>query len=232
MGSTERRARQKDATREKILAAARDLFVREGFEAVSMRRIAEAIEYTAAAIYTHFKDKTELLMALADADFGLLRESMRDADSIADPVERLRAGGRAYIRFALSHPHHYRLMFMTTWPHIQPAACGIEHGNADEDAFCCLHETVARCIGEGRFRPEYSDPQKVTQLCWAAVHGVVSLFITHGEDPWVQFRAPRETAEMLLNASLDGMLMPAQARARTARPKARALARTTKGARR
>jgi hypothetical protein len=206
MGSQERRERERHATREKILAAARDLFLKEGFEAVSMRRIAQAIEYTPAAIYTHFADKQELLMALGDADFRMLRESMREVDSIKDPVERLRAGGKAYLRFAFDHPHHYRLMFMTRWPQIDPALCTIEQGNADEDAFACLGSVVSECISSGRFAAAYTDPQKVTQVCWAAVHGVVSLFITHGDDPWVNFTAPMETAELLLNASIDGML--------------------------
>jgi AcrR family transcriptional regulator len=213
MGSVQRRERERQATRELILGAARDLFLKEGFEAVSMRRIAQAIEYTPAAIYTHFADKQALLMALGETDFRLLRESMREVDHIEDPVERLRAGGLAYIHFALDHPHHYRLMFMTRWPQMDPAQCPIEHGNADQDAFACLEQVVGECIRTGRFKPAYRDPQVVTQLCWAAVHGVVSLFITHGDDPWVDFKSPLETARKLLAASIDGMLIqdsPAQ----------------------
>ena len=216
MGSRERRERERHATREKILAAARDLFLKEGFEAVSMRRIAKAIEYTPAAIYSHFADKQDLLMALGDSDFRLLRESMREVDGIKDPVERLRASGKAYLRFAFGHPHHYRLMFMTRWPRIDPSLSGIEQGNADEDAFASLAMVVHECIGSGRFSAAYADPQKVTQMCWAAVHGVVSLFITHGDDPWVNFTAPMETAELLLNASVDGMLARRPAASRPA----------------
>lgn len=211
MGSHERRARERNATKDKILSAARELFLRDGFEAVSMRKIAAAIEYTPAAIYTHFPDKQSLLMALGDSDFGLFRESMRGIETIADPVERLRAGGRAYIHFAFENPQHYRLMFMTTWPHFDPSECGIEHGNPDEDAFACLKGVVAACIQDGLFRPEYHNVQRVTQACWAAVHGVVSLYITHGNDPWVDFQDPLETAEMLMNSHIDGMLLkPAQ----------------------
>jgi len=207
MGSHERRARERNATRDKILAAAREHFLRDGFEAVSMRKIAAAIEYTPAAIYTHFPDKQSLLMALADTDFGLFHESMRGVETIADPIERLRAGGRAYIQFAFENPQHYRLMFMTTWPHIEPCESGIEHGNTDEDAYASLKTVVADCIHGGFFRPEYHDVQRVTQTCWAAVHGVVSLYITHGNDPWVDFQHPLETAEMLMNAHIDGMLL-------------------------
>ncbi|MBS0196633.1 MAG: TetR/AcrR family transcriptional regulator [Planctomycetes bacterium] len=232
MGSTERRARERHATRERILAAARALFVKEGFEAVSMRKIAAAIEYTPAAIYTHFKDKTELLMALGDSDFGLMRDSMRDVEKIADPVERLRACGRAYIRFALEHPHHYRLMFMTSWPYIEPKDCLIEHGNADEDAHAFLCGLVRECIQAGRLRPKYRDAHTTTQACWAAAHGVVSLYITHGSDPWVDFKHPRETAELLLDAAIDGMLNPTPARDRTPRTRVAKVAPDTKARRR
>ncbi len=206
MTSEQRRERQRIETREKILAAARELFLREGFEAVSMRKIAHAIEYTPAAIYTHFADKTQLMMALGESDFRLLREAMRGLDELADPVERLLAGGRAYVRFAFDHPHHYKLMFMTKWPHIEPAASGIEHGDPDEDAFACLVMCVEECIRGGHFKECYSDVQQVAQAAWAAVHGVVSLYLTHGDDPWVDFQDPKRTAEVLLLSHTEGLL--------------------------
>lgn len=206
MGSIDRRAREKNETREKILAAARDLFVREGFEAVSMRKIAEAIEYTPAAIYTHFADKHALMLALCDADFGLLREAMGDATHHADPVERLRRCGRAYIDFGFAHPHHYRFMFMTKFPPYDPSESPCEHGNPDEDAYAFLLETVRACIDQERFLPECRDADVVTQVCWGAVHGIVSLYLTHGDDPWVNFVRPRESAEMLYGACVNGLL--------------------------
>ncbi len=214
MGSQERRARERNATRERILAAARDLFVREGFEKVTLRRIAEAIEYTPAALYVHFEDKHALMSALCDQDFGLLREAMRTADAIEDPVERVRAIGGAYVDFALAHPHHYRFMFMTAWPSEEESTLimegdekkAIKHGDPDEDAFAFLRHAVAACIEQGRFKEPYTDVGVVTQMCWASAHGIVSLFITHGHDPWVDFRSPHRSAHQLLDAVLDGMV--------------------------
>lgn len=206
MASVDRRAREKNETRERILAAARDLFVREGVEAVSMRKIADAIEYTPAAIYTHFADKHALMLALCDSDFGLLREAMGEAAREPDPVERLRRCGRAYIDFGFAHPHHYRFMFMTKFPAYDPKESPCEHGNPDEDAYALLLDTVRACIGQGRFREEYRDVHVVTQACWGAVHGIVSLYLTHGEDPWVNFVHARESAELLYSACIDGLL--------------------------
>lgn len=206
MASSDRRAREKNETREKILGAARELFVREGVDAVSMRKIADAIEYTPAAIYTHFTDKHALMLALCDSDFGLLRESMGELGDEADPVERLRRCGRAYIDFGFAHPHHYRFMFMTRFPAYDPGESPCEHGNPDEDAYALLLETVRACIVQGRFRQECRDVHVVTQVCWGAVHGIVSLYLTHGEDPWVNFVHPRESAEMLYAACIEGLL--------------------------
>lgn len=209
MTSMDRRAREKAETRRKILEAARDLFLQEGVESVSMRKIADAIEYTAAAIYVHFPDKQSLILALCDEDFGALREAMAQADGIVDPVERLRAVGRIYVDFALEHPHHYRFMFMTTHPNDakmveQMPECG--KGNPDEDAYALLMKIVKDCIEAGRFKPQYADVRVVTQAHWAAAHAVVSLYITHGKDPWVDFTQPRETAYLLMDACMDGML--------------------------
>jgi hypothetical protein len=67
---------------------------------------------------------------------------------------------------------------------------------------------VAACAREGRLRQGYQDVPAVTQACWGAAHGVVSLFITHGTDPWVKFKDPQSTAYMLIDAVIDGMTIP------------------------
>ncbi|HWJ54839.1 MAG TPA: helix-turn-helix domain-containing protein, partial [Vicinamibacterales bacterium] len=98
MGSSERRARAKVALRQQILDAARELFVRDGFDAVSMRRIAARIEYSPTAIYLHFPDKQSILTALCDETFEKL--SMRLATHFArntDPMTRLRDGLQLYV---------------------------------------------------------------------------------------------------------------------------------------
>src|SRR5687767_9483166 len=99
MGPKERKQRERDDTRGRILDAARELFISEGYDGVSMRRIADRIEYSATAIYFHFRDKDTLIRELVDNDFLVLAEQFAGAAVIADPVERLRATGRAYAEF-------------------------------------------------------------------------------------------------------------------------------------
>src|SRR5215213_7806871 len=113
MVTIERRDRERLETRAKIMDAARELFGREGYEAVSMRRIADAIEYSPTAIYVHFRDKQDLLYQICQADFAALAQGMAELQRVADPIERIRRLGHAYIRFGARHPNHYKLMFMT-----------------------------------------------------------------------------------------------------------------------
>src|SRR5262252_3839278 len=108
MGTTERRERERQELRTKILDAARELFASEGYEAVTMRKIAERIEYSPTAIYLCFKDKEAVLREICDADFGALAQRFAAIARLADPRERVMAAGRAYAEFGLTHPNHYR----------------------------------------------------------------------------------------------------------------------------
>ena len=106
-------AAEREQLRTLIIDAARELFVARGVEAVTMREIAKRIGYSATSIYLHFADKEAVLSAICDTDFLALATSLKAILQIADPVERMHALGRGYAAFALTHPNHYRLMFMT-----------------------------------------------------------------------------------------------------------------------
>src|SRR5689334_19801414 len=135
MGPKQRREREKEEVKQKILDAARELFVEDGYEAVSMRKIAERIEYSPTAIYLHFQDKDALFEELCGSDFRTLAREFVAFAQIRDPIERLRASGLAYVDFALSHPQHYRLMFMTPTPDHEHSAENLaSRGKIDEDA--------------------------------------------------------------------------------------------------
>src|SRR6266851_692697 len=114
MGTVERREREREEVRRKILDAAHDLFAREGYDRVTMRRIAEAIEYSPTTIYNHFEDKDDLVQSLCEEDFARLLGALQAEQSPADPVEQIRQLGLAYARFGVDYPNHYRFMFMTS----------------------------------------------------------------------------------------------------------------------
>jgi AcrR family transcriptional regulator len=207
MGIKERREREKSDTRDKILDAARELFITQGYDGVSMRKVAEKIEYSPTAIYVHFADKEDLFHQLCSQDFARLSEVFQSSAMPLDPVERLKQIGRTYVGFGLQYPNHYKLLFMT--PH--PPAPLIEEdkeirSNPEVDAYAFLKLTVEQAIEAGCFREELRDSELLSQTLWAAMHGVISLNIAKGDDDWVEWRPMQERSELMLNAILRGFV--------------------------
>jgi AcrR family transcriptional regulator len=206
MGSQQRRQKEREEVRARILDAARELFVAHGVEAVTMRKIAARIDYTATALYSHFEDKEALLRAVCDTDFKALRGAFERIGRIEDPIERLRELGREYVQYALEYPNHYRLMFMTPHTMPDPAKSAIERGNPDQDAYAFLKAVIVDALAAGRFRAGLDDADELAQLLWAGVHGVVALYLTKGDDPWIDWRPVRKTADLLIDVTLKGLL--------------------------
>ena len=168
--------------RKEILAAAERLLIQTGDEgAVSIRAIADATGVTPPSVYLHFADKTELLAAVCEARFRDFDRYLEQAGAgIDDPLEILRARGRAYVRFGLEHPEHYRILFMTR------TAADSPHCEVDRlpgmTAFSRLVDDVARAIEAGALAP--GDPFLVATGLWTGVHGVTSLLIARPDFPW------------------------------------------------
>jgi AcrR family transcriptional regulator len=203
LGPRERRVREREEIRGKILDAARDLFVAEGYEAVTMRRIADRIEYSPTAIYFHFRDKESLLKELCEHDFLSLAQQFIAMQEISDPIEKLKATGKAYLQFGIDYPNHYRLMFMT--PHPPITEHELEKDNPEEDAYAFLKAIVAQAIAAKRFRPEYKDVDLVAQIVWSGVHGVISLQIAKQNDDWVDWRPLEDRARVMIDVLIDGL---------------------------
>ena len=207
MGIKERREREKSETREKILDAARELFLHEGYEGVSMRKVAEKVEYSPTAIYLHFADKEDLFHELCQEDFARLAATFQQANLPADPVERIRQIGRTYIEFGLHYPNHYKMMFMTAHPPAELQESDREiKGNPEHDAYAFLMQTVHEAMQEGKFRDELNNADLVAQTLWAAVHGVIALHIAKGCDVWVEWQPVEQRIQAMLDTVLRGML--------------------------
>jgi AcrR family transcriptional regulator len=200
MKSRSRRERDKEKMRRMILDAAKQLFVKEGFENVSMRRIASAIEYSPAALYRYFKNKREILSTIRDEGFRAFVEGQKKRHTrICSPLERLKDGGREYIRFAMRDPDIFYLMFCTTCQEVDlegELAC-----NADE-SFILFKQSVADCINEGVFGK--SDQETVVFALWAAVHGLSHLINTGRVSALVE----EGTVDSLIERVLDFHLRP------------------------
>lgn len=204
--SLARRERQKAETRQAILDAARELFVTDGVEATTMRAIAAKIGYTPTAIYHHFRDKDALIVELCMADFTALGQAMHKIGRIEEPVERLRRMGMAYTDFALDNQSQYRFMFMTPLKQPMVDAFGNVVKSPDEDAYGFLLQTVTEGIEKGVYRPELNDAPELAQMFWGGIHGVISLWFTHCNDPHIVLRDPRETVRTMCDAMIRGSL--------------------------
>ena len=113
MGIKERQVRDRESVRRGILDAARGLFVREGFENVSIRKIAELVEYSPAAIYSYFPSKDDIFFALAEEGFRLLyRPERHDAVHDLPPLDRIRELFWQFYEFSGEHPQYFALMFL------------------------------------------------------------------------------------------------------------------------
>jgi AcrR family transcriptional regulator len=205
VGSKERRERERADTRQRIVDAARDMFAERGYEATTMRAIADRVEYTPTAIYHHFRNKEALITELCTLDFRSLAQRFNRIEKVPDPIERLARLGEAYVEFAITHPNHYRLMFMTPRPPGSQELLQATKGDPSEDAYALLRETCVDVIDSGLMRPELTDPDEMAQILWAGLHGLVSLRIIKTHDPWLEWRDVRETAKHVREIILRGM---------------------------
>jgi AcrR family transcriptional regulator len=189
-----------------IIDAARELFVSKGVDAVTMREIAKRIDYSATSIYSHFADKEAVLRAICDTDFLALATSLKNMMQIADPVERMRALGRGYAAFALTHPNHYRLMFMTAHAPINPDDSSLQQNSAEQDAYFQLKTVVSDVFKAGHFRADLKDMDLIAQTIWAGVHGVCSLQISMSCDKWVNWTDISARLQLMQEVMMRGLL--------------------------
>lgn len=183
MNPGRRRARkgEGDRLRDEILEAAEALLLETGSEeAVSVRAVADRVGVTAPSIYRHFDDKGTLLFEVCDRQFRRFHECLdAERSGHADPVEAVKAIGRAYVEFGLTYPEHYRIMFMGRSDHTPEQYQ--DHVLADQASFMALVGAVQDCVDAGRID---RDAFEAATVLWTAVHGVTSLLIAKPNFPW------------------------------------------------
>jgi AcrR family transcriptional regulator len=198
MGIIERKERDKQEMRLKILETAKQIFIEEGFEKASIRAIADRIEYSPATIYLYFKDKNELFFSVHEMGFEKLIFEMTTAiEGITDPVDELRARGFAYMKFAFQNPEMYDLMFIQNAP---------MESMKDSESWACGHrcfmlmcETIQRCIDTKTLR--ITNLYIAAMSIWSFMHGLVSLKI---RNRFQKFEGVE--LEVLMNGSVEQMV--------------------------
>ena len=205
MGIAERREREKEDVRRKILDAAHDLFAARGYENVTMRAVADVIEYSPTTIYQHFANKDALVEALCFADFEKLSDVMNQGPLPSHPVDRIRALGGAYAAFGIANPNHYRFMFMTPGDWKNHAN---QEGAPPARSYAVLRDAVVDAMEQGFFRKD--DVDLVSQVLWSGIHGVVSLLITFKSDQFPQGPPRPGLVDAAVEATLQGLVAGAR----------------------
>jgi len=198
MGTKQRRARDKAGLREEILDAARTLFVKEGYESVSIRKIADKVEYAPGTIYLYFRDKAEILDSICQETFAKLVRRMEAIhhDSAA-PLDKLRRGLRTYIQFGLENPNHYVVTFIQAKAQLQDRPVFETTG---QKAFACLRQGVQECVDAGVM--VIDDGDELAQTLWAAIHGLTSVLITCTGFPFIE---QNRLIDRMVNTLIEGV---------------------------
>lgn len=194
--------REKAMLREKILDATWEIFSREGYEAATVRRIAESIDYSPTAIYFHFGDKANLIKAVCDRQSLRLAKMLAPLSAVSDPVSRLHAIARAYVKYAEEHPNEYLAMFVHPRPTVEGLREHPNRGNPETDAYALLFGTVEEVIAD---RGHGQDPHLVAQAAWGATHGPVSLQLVRRGEQWVEWRSLESIVDFLVDAVVRGI---------------------------
>ena len=192
-----RRQRYRQQTRSEILGAAREIFVRRGFEGFSMRSLAHSVGCSPAAIYLHFTSKEELFDVLVEESFVHLYEALGILlkERGKDPVQQLKRGLRLYVEWGLKHPSEYQIAFVVRNPAKKPYRT--------HRAFDLARSLVKLCLG--RSKAADRELELRTQALWAATHGITSLLTQRPSFPWV---SKQRLIDHVIDSAVQGAIGP------------------------
>jgi AcrR family transcriptional regulator len=184
--------------RAEILTAAKQLFVREGYAATTIRRIAATVGISSTALYVYFPDKDAILAEISDATFaGLIVELDEVLRNSPDPLSALAKSLERYIRFGLDHPNEYELTFVSRLPEGLPGKKS-ENEKLGMQAFRRFFDCVDAVVRSGLTNE--TDTERLTQQLWAAIHGLVVLLLLRSGFPWADLDSLiRGHVEMLVS---------------------------------
>jgi len=192
-----RRERYRSELRSETLSAARKLIKEEGYQGLTIRKLAQRMECSPMALYSYFADKQALLTALALEGFEKVAKRF-DSTVHRDPLIALRKILLDYIAYAEENPNEYRVLFLSveTLGELELTREDLQERNP---AFGALFRCVERCINAVVLRGE---PFAVSTVLWTAAHGAASLLITAQKFP---FGSRRLYAEEVVATILSGV---------------------------
>ncbi|NOK16294.1 TetR/AcrR family transcriptional regulator [Corallococcus carmarthensis] len=176
MGITERKERQRAELREHILQVARDMVMKEGFGALSMRKLADAVEYAPATLYLHFENRDAIARELCVRGFQELLAVLEPAATVKDPAQRLSRLAEAYLAFGMENTETYRLIFMED-ARLSADLFQDKQEGPGPKSFALLVRACAALQAAGRTL-DATPPERLAEVFWAGLHGIISLKLT------------------------------------------------------
>jgi AcrR family transcriptional regulator len=200
MSVADRKEREKEEMKKRILEAAKKLFLEQGFEKTSIRNIAEEIEYSPSTIYLYFKDKNDLLFGLHQEAFIGLITALQNTFTFESAIDRLEDMGKHYMNFAFENPELYDLMFIMYAP-IESLECKDEVWDDGIKAFDLLRFLVTQSQAEGYLTEFEIDDAAL--MIWSFIHGIVAL---HARKRLTIFREPEMDLKNRMNKAFESFL--------------------------
>lgn len=203
MGIKERKLRQKEEVRCQILQAAWHIVEEEGWQSLSMRKIADRIEYTSPIIYGHFENKEALLLEFTRQGFVKLNKMIKAAHAAySDAPAQLEAMWMAYWKFASANRAYYQLMYG-----VEINCCHFKNGIPEaEECAELINDAIVRIIASGK-HPD-ADPCLKYFTCWSIVHGLISINITRSPEALSnpENGQPTDLNELILKDAISGII--------------------------
>ena len=175
MGVVEKRAKRKEEFRREILDSAREIFINDGYDRFSMRKLAEKIDYSPTTIYIYFKNKDDLLFAICEEFFADFFAELNRIRSVSqDPIETLRQAYLYLIEFGLKNPNQYKVIFFTKSVYGTMREL-VEKESMARNTHLVFKEMIRDCIKAGRLRE--LDEDVIAPALATASHGLVTMIL-------------------------------------------------------
>lgn len=198
MGIKEKRAKYNNEFRREILDAARELFINQGYEKFTMRRLAEKIGYSPTTIYIYFKGKDDLLFAICEEVAEHLSANLNKIRTLdIDPLDALRQALLYFLDFGFKHPNQYKVFFFTGRDVYGTHDEFMQKESMARNSFLAFRGIVQNCIESGKFRE--TDVEILTQVLCVATHGLIIMTNYRKNFPWAD-------RTVLANALVDGLI--------------------------
>ena len=200
MSITDRKKQERETLKNKIIDAASNIIISEGFEKLSIRKIADVIEYSPAVIYNYFKDKAEIVSyIISDNSSKIINILKKIQFDEQNPDNTLREGLSEYIKFVLKNPEHYRAFIMNDTV-IKNEKTGMMHKGVSEEKQTMNYIKKIIALGVEKEIFEQGDGELLAQIIWASTYGLLSRLI-------VEKQLSEEQKDRLVQAHIDFMIM-------------------------